>query len=73
MFHPNIQILKEVGTGPTWQMRLMQDGLLLSFHFLFVIAAVQGSLPLLLAAGLVLGMSSASSHNFIHQRDNFRR
>ncbi len=54
-------------------MRLMQDGLLLSFHFLFVIAAVQGSLPLLLAAGLVLGMSSASSHNFIHQRDNFRR
>ncbi len=65
--------MKETGTGPTWQMVLLQDLLLLSFHLLFVLAARTGSLVAAIAAGLVLGMNSASSHNFIHQKENFRR
>ena len=68
-----LQILKEVGTGPTRQMLLLQDSLLLSFHLLFVLAALTCSLPLALAAGIVLGMNACSAHNFIHQKENFRR
>ncbi len=67
------KVIGKVGTGPTWQMTLLQDGLLLAFHVVLVVAAMKASLMLTIVAGLLLGMSSASSHNFIHQKDNFRR
>lgn len=52
---------------------ISQDGLALSFLALLLLSAWSGWWSATAAAGLVLGMSTVTSHNFFHQKDTFRR
>ncbi len=65
--------LRDVGTAPTLKMMLMADAILLTFHILMLMTAFTGSYMLAVLTGLVLGMNVSCAHNFLHQRDNFRR
>lgn len=65
-------ILKQFGSGPTIQMLLLQDSLIVSFHLLMMGALWYQSVVMVILAGLVLGMNMSSSHNFFHAKDNFR-
>lgn len=67
------QVFRQVGTGPSVLSLLIQDGLMISFHLLLGLGIYFSSTPLLIMAGLSLGMVMSSSHNFWHQSDNFRR
>ncbi|TRY68651.1 hypothetical protein TCAL_02479 [Tigriopus californicus] len=67
------KILKEVGTGPSHQMLLIQDGLFFSYVTLLLLTAwLGGPWILVVATGLILGMTCSCAHNFFHQRDNYR-
>ncbi len=67
------EALKETGIGPTKKMLIVQDGLVLLFHVTLALAIKSGSPVQVLLAGIYLGMSTTSSHNFFHQKDNWRR
>ncbi len=64
-------ILKRVGTGPTRKMKLILDGLALTYNLMVVAYLCTGRMPFAVAAGLVLGMTSSAAHNFFHQADNW--
>jgi len=66
-------VLREIGTGPNWEMYLVQDGLFLAFHAMFYLTMTTGWFSLALMTGFLLGMSTSAAHNFFHQRDSFRR
>ncbi|CAL8094431.1 unnamed protein product [Orchesella dallaii] len=66
-------ILKEVGTGPTKTILLMQDLLVVTFLALSMIGALYNSQLLSVLAGIVLGFSTIAAHNFFHLRENRRK
>jgi hypothetical protein len=71
------QILKECGTGPTQQMLLIHDSLLLIFITLLTIAMnpnIEFSSWILIAimCGFCLQCLGTCSHNFYHRKANWR-
>jgi len=67
------KILTVTGTGPTNEMLIIQDGLVVAFHVLLALTIYTGWFSLMFVSGLVLGMCTSAAHNFFHQKDNFRR
>ncbi len=68
-----MQILEPVGTGPTWQIKLMADCMVVVFHLMLLCTACTGSYLVALVTGMILGITVGFGHNFHHQNDNFRR
>eukprot|EP00090_Calanus_glacialis_P038314 TRINITY_DN66911_c0_g1_i1.p1 TRINITY_DN66911_c0_g1~~TRINITY_DN66911_c0_g1_i1.p1 ORF type:complete len:439 (-),score=74.31 TRINITY_DN66911_c0_g1_i1:18-1256(-) len=62
-------ILKQSGTGPSFQSKFFQDMLALGFISLFITLCKFPSSSLAILTGLVLGMSTSCAHNFFHQAD----
>jgi len=65
--------LKDIGTGPTKQMDMLADSLMITFYLLVALTIYTGSFVLSLVSGVILGMVSSCAHNYLHQKDNFRR
>eukprot|EP00095_Tigriopus_kingsejongensis_P004718 snap_masked-scaffold763_size101323-processed-gene-0.12 protein:Tk04718 transcript:snap_masked-scaffold763_size101323-processed-gene-0.12-mRNA-1 annotation:"delta-6 desaturase-like protein" len=65
-------VLREVGTGPTQSMLVLQDLLMATTVGLIVLVGLYPCGPILLLTALVLGLNCSCAHNFFHQRDNFR-
>ena len=66
-------VLKQIGTGPSREMILIQDGLVVAFLLMLAVTIKTDSFLAATVTGTILGMTIASSHNFFHQKDNFRR
>ncbi|CAG7828153.1 unnamed protein product [Allacma fusca] len=66
-------ILKNVGTGPSKQVELLQDILCILYISFVAMGTYLESIPTLIAAGLLLTFSTISAHNFFHLRDTWRR
>ncbi|CAG7816722.1 unnamed protein product [Allacma fusca] len=66
-------ILKEKGTGPTVKIRVMQDLMVAGFVIFSLLGVIRDSYWPFIVAGLSLGFSSVSAHNFFHIRDNWRK
>jgi hypothetical protein len=72
------EILKIHGTGPTLQMLLIHDSLLLLFLTLLTLTINPNNLsffswfPFSLVSGFVLQCLGTCCHNFYHQKDNWR-
>jgi len=66
-------VLREQGTEPTFEILLWQDSLALAFLILLATTALTGKLISAVMAGVVLGLCTACAHNFMHQKDTFRR
>ena len=66
-------VLKQIGTGPSREMILIQDGLVAAFLLMMAVTIKTDSFLAAVVTGTILGMTIASSHNFFHQKDNFRR
>lgn len=65
-------ILKEVGRGPSTKMNMIQNALLLGMISALLGSAAFKSYILVTAAGVMLGMIMICSHNFLHQKNNWR-
>jgi fatty acid desaturase len=65
-------VLKEVGTGPTKQVKFFQDFMALAFILTAMLGAYLESIPVLIAAGVMLDACLTSAHNFFHLRDSWR-
>lgn len=63
-------VLREIGTGPDWRARWIQDCLTGSFLVLFLLLCLHPSPLLALVTGLFLGLSSSAAHNWFHQADS---
>ncbi|CAG7829100.1 unnamed protein product [Allacma fusca] len=66
-------VMKQNGTGPTWGIRLMQDFLVTTVFLLCWLGVTCDSSMIILLAGIALGMSTTTAHNFLHIRDNWRK
>ncbi|KAK7067347.1 hypothetical protein SK128_010311 [Halocaridina rubra] len=67
-----LPILQKSGRGPSFEMLLIQDGLIVTFIILFFITAWLQSYILAVLTGIILALECSCAHNFIHQRDSFR-
>ena len=65
-------ILKEVGTGPSLSITLLQDSLLFLFLSTMVLSGLTNSLLITIFSGIFLGMVFSLSHNFFHQKPTWR-
>ncbi|KAK7068825.1 hypothetical protein SK128_014906 [Halocaridina rubra] len=65
-------ILQKVGTGPSRKMLMIMDGITTVFITLTLIATITQSAFIASIAGITLSLASIASHNFSHQRDNWR-
>ncbi|CAG7836518.1 unnamed protein product [Allacma fusca] len=66
-------VLKEVGTGPSKQVKFFQDFTALAFILTATLGAYLESIPVLIVAGLILDACLTCAHNFFHLRDSWRR
>lgn len=66
-------VLKEVGSSPTLQIRLIQDGMVAALIITSLLGIYLNSIWLQLLAGFILSITVIGSHNFFHIRDNWRK
>lgn len=66
-------IFKKVGTGPTFTLLGIQDGLAVTFIILGVLGAMWNSMWMAVLSGVFLAFSTICAHNFFHLRENWRR
>ena len=65
-------VLKKIGTGPNKAITVMQDGLFAGYLLTLFFTIYSGSFLMAVLTGLILGATCSCSHNFFHQRDNWR-
>jgi cytochrome b involved in lipid metabolism len=66
-------ILKKIGSGPTTQMKMMEDSLVAGFVLFGVLGAVFNSWICCIISGVILACVEVGAHNFFHLKDTFRR
>jgi hypothetical protein len=66
-------LFQEVGTGPTTQILLMQESMLLTFLVTMVLGTIWSSYLLKTISGIVLAAQLIGAHNFFHLKDNWRK
>lgn len=66
-------ILKRIGSGPTTEMKLMEDSLIAGFLIFGTLGAILNSWVCCIISGTFLATAQVGSHNFFHLKDTWRR